>query len=301
VLNIFDIFRCNRNNTFFPVINSHKEPLGIIRERHLKKYTYSLYGKDLLRNPSAHKKLKDFITWIPIAEINTPAEKILEMFSLNEDIEGILIVDNMHYAGFLSAQSLLRILNKKNLAVARDQNPLTKLPGNSQIYEYLSRSLTQQRTHHTFIYFDLDNFKPFNDKYGFRQGDRILLLFAELLKKKNNAAGQFIAHIGGDDFFMGYRSVPLTEVKKAVLELINTFKHEVESFYHPEDLQNGYIISKDREGNRKEFPLLTVSAVILEVPASHNGISTENISMLLAQSKKAAKRSEDKIYIANMT
>ena len=78
-----------------------------------------------------------------MAEIHTPIEKILEIYSLNENIEGIIITNNQKYLGFLSAQSLLKVLNDKNLAIARDLNPLTKLPGNTLIHEYVTAGSAQ--------------------------------------------------------------------------------------------------------------------------------------------------------------
>lgn len=300
ILDIFDIFRQNKDKSFFPVIHQNGEPLGIIHENHLKNYTYSRYGKDLLRNPSSRKTIQDFITTIPITDLNTPVEKILEIFSLNEHIEGILIVENMKYAGFLSAHSLLKVLNEKNLENARDQNPLSKLPGNRQIYEYVSHALAEQQANHVFIYFDFDHFKPFNDTYGFRQGDRVILLFSELLNKYGTIGRQFIGHIGGDDFFMAYENTPLTEVNQHVVQLVQQFQHEAESFYSPEDIRKGYIVAKDREGRRRQFPLLTVSAVMLEIPQKHSEITLDKISHLLGQAKKKAKTSPEKIHLITL-
>ncbi|MBD3305443.1 EAL domain-containing protein [candidate division KSB3 bacterium] len=300
ILNLFDIFRRHKEKMFFPVVNAANEPVGIIREHDLKKYTYSLYGKDLLRNPSSRKSLKDFITKIPIAEVSTPVEQILEIFSLNEHVEGILIVDKMRqYIGFLNAQSLLKVLHEKKLTLARDQNPLTQLPGNSQIYEYISQALTERQTTHAFVYFDFDNFKPFNDIYGFRQGDRIILLFADLLKK-HTTGGQFIGHVGGDDFFMAFSNMPIERVEKDVARLVEQFRREAESFYNPLHIRKGYILSKDREGNMREFKLLTVSAVILEIPSHHSNLSPESISSILARAKKDVKNSEKRTYIAQI-
>ena len=67
-------------------------------------------------------------------------------------------------------------LSEKNIAIARDQNPLTKLPGNTLITAYISETLNDLENTYVYVYFDFDNFKPFNDSYGFRIGDRAILL-----------------------------------------------------------------------------------------------------------------------------
>lgn len=82
-----------------------------------------------------------------------------------------------------------------------NQNPLTKLPGNNSIYQYISGLLEETELGHYLVYFDMNNFKAFNDKYGFRQGDRALLKFSEILGRFSGEF--FIAHIGGDDFLRG--------------------------------------------------------------------------------------------------
>lgn len=68
----------------------------------------------------------------------------------------------MRYAGFLSASSLLKIINEKNIETARDQNPLSGLPGNTVIYEYVSNAMEDLKSFH-FVYFDFDHFKAYND------------------------------------------------------------------------------------------------------------------------------------------
>ena len=175
-LTVCERFREQKNNTFFPVVNSNYEPTGIIRENSFKDYTYSKFGRELLRNPSFGRDLSKFVNKFPVADVHIPVEKILEIYShYSNAIEGIIIVEDMKYAGFLSAPALLKILNEKNLSAARDQNPLTKLPGNTRIYEYISEALQNREEQYALIYFDFDHFKPYNDKYGFRNGDRVIV------------------------------------------------------------------------------------------------------------------------------
>lgn len=297
---VFARFRTEKDRNFLPVVDKEDQPVGIIRENDLKEYVYSAYGRDLLMNKSVGKSLKSFVTPCAVVDIHTDAEKILHAFSASETDDGVVVVDNLRYLGVLGAKSLLDILNEKNIQVARNQNPLTKLPGNGPIGEYLHRSMAADtRELVSFVYFDFDNFKPYNDKYGFRQGDRAILLFADILKKEVADKGHFIGHIGGDDFFAGFVGSDFEKNHKRVKKVNRLFKEEVEDFYSPEDRERGYIEAKSREGELRRFPLLTVSAAIVEVNASccaHP--DAEGVSALIADLKKLAKQAPDKVAVA---
>jgi diguanylate cyclase (GGDEF)-like protein len=291
---VFEIFRTNKNNTFFPVVNGHDEPIGLIKERDLKEFVYSRYGKDLLLNKAAGKTLLDFIAKCSIAEINMKVEKILEYFSMDEFSEGVLLTENGIYIGFLSARSLLKVLNEKNIAVARDQNPLTKLPGNTLINEFIEQALRDREKRYIIVYFDFDYFKAFNDKYGFRQGDRAILLFSDILKITSTGNRFFAGHIGGDDFFAGFiiEEENILQTNNLIENIINKFANDVISLYDLEHREKGYIISTDREGNIKQFPFMTVSAAIINIPAEEINMTAEGLSHAIADLKKSAKHSE---------
>lgn len=297
---VFARFRDAKNHNFLPVVDNAGEPLGLIRERDLKEFTYSTYGKEIICNKNFGYKISHFIARVPIADIHTPAEKILEIFSANANSEGVIIVENMKYAGFLGAHALLKVINEKNLAFARDQNPLSKLPGNGVIHGLVTEALADAEAAYSFVYFDFDNFKPFNDKYGFRQGDRAILLFAEILIREARSAGAQIGHVGGDDFFACFKGMDDEDVAALVSAIGLQFKYEVESFYEVKDREAGFIESHDREGNSRRFALLTVSAAILDLPVSHGPSTVEEIGWLIAELKKGAKLSPDKLCRASL-
>lgn len=297
---VFNYFLENKNFSFCPITTPNNEPVGIVRERDIKAFAYSLYGRQLLKNKSTAKSLRDFIVRCPIVDINTRAEQMLEIFSMEDDAEGIILVEDMQYIGFLSTKSLLRIINEKNLAAARDQNPLTKLPGNTVIHAYVSEGLAQSLDHYALVYYDFDNFKPYNDKYGFRRGDKAILLFAEILRRHFSHERCMIGHIGGDDFFLGFKNVPFEEAYQQAKAVISEFTESVKELYDETDRLNGYIESKDREGNPKRFPLLTVSAAMLVIAGEKSQSSMEEVSMILAEMKKMSKSNSDKITAATV-
>ncbi len=295
IIDMFQIFKKNKKNSFFPVVNKDNEPLGIIQEESLKDYTYSPFGKEILMNKSIKKKLREFIVRNSISEINTRIEKILSLFTLDENSEGIIITKDGKYIGFLGAKALLKAIHEKNIELAMNQNPLSKLPGNNSIYQYLSQVLEEINMEHFLIYLDLNCFKSFNDKYGFRQGDRALLIFSEILKKFSKDL--YIGHIGGDDFFLGYKShgYDYEETMKIVMQILDDFSSEAVSLYNDEDRKKGYIVSLNREGFLLKFQLLSACAVILHIPKHPIQISIDEISLIIAELKNLVKKNNDKI------
>jgi EAL domain-containing protein (putative c-di-GMP-specific phosphodiesterase class I)/GGDEF domain-containing protein len=292
---LFSRFSNAGDHVFFPVVDQVGHPLGIVHERDLKHFAYSKYGRELMRNPRRTFNLARFIRPCAFASLNASTEKILEIFSAHQSGEGILILEDSKYTGFLHASALLQILNEKNIKLARDQNPLSKLPGNILIHEYVSDAIANEAEAFHFAYLDFDNFKPFNDKYGFRIGDRAIQMFAEILRSAFSREACFIGHVGGDDFFVGFRNtdsnVVMTELKAA----FEKFCRDVESLYSEEDRAKGYINGQTRGGRHKRFPLLAVSGVAVWKQHGVKLANTDALSLLIAEGKKEAKRSAEKL------
>ena len=254
----------NSDISIVPIVNSLGETLGVLQEDTLKHFLYSPYGMSLINNEFTEKtKLKNLMTPCSSTDLSSDIATIIELFSNNPESVGILITKNSRYLGFLSARAIITIMNEQNIVYAREQNPLTKLPGNIAIERYLSH-LPEENS--LLCYFDLDNFKAYNDNYGFRNGDRVIMLFADLLRQ-TLPVEFFKAHIGGDDFFVAveFRKKDQMRCIEAIKEIIAKFAEDVKAFYKNEDVVAGHISAKDREGNIKEFDLL--SAPILKISA----------------------------------
>lgn len=301
ILPVIDRFRKEEKASFLPVVNRHEEPVGVIRDTAFKAYIYSKFGRQLLENPSFGKDISRFVSRIPIADIHSSVEKLIQTYAQYNNNEGLIMVDDMKYVGVLSTKALLKLINEKNLTLARNQNPLTRLPGNTMIHEYFSESLGDVSRVFYLIYFDFDNFKPYNDLYGFRNGDRQILMFADLLRNAGMSENRFIGHVGGDDFFMGIKGADRKDVISEMGKLAQTFKKNAESFYDRESMARGFILAKDREGVSRQIPLMTVSVAILELPeAVERNCTIEDAGNIIAQLKKEAKTSESGITHASI-
>lgn len=296
---VLALLRAGRAYPFIPVVNAADEPRGLIQEADIKSLIYLPFGQDLLRNKAVNNQLKNFLRRCPVADLHSRLDHLVAMIAEDDDkTAGVIITKNGKYYGFLTTSSLLKISNEIRMREAEDQNPLTRLPGNLSVTAFVSDAACESEADRCFCYVDFDNFKPFNDIYGFRMGDRALLMFSELIKRMPTSHRDFVGHIGGDDFFIGIRNLPVSDILKIMANLRGEFRHQAESLYDPEHRQAGIIFAKDRYGQEKQFPLLNCSIAILHMP---KGVSVENQELLVRQIaalKKDAKSSPGGIAAA---
>lgn len=176
-----------------------------------------------------------------------------------------------------------------------DANPLTKLPGNLSIESRIETALAAKRPL-AVLYVDLNQFKAYNDVYGYDQGDKVIKALARVLVDQIRSGGSdFIGHIGGDDFIILSTPRLMEEVAGRVC---TAFDAIVPSFYSEEDNARGCIQATDRQGNKREFPLLSVSVGIC-----HNKDrelkNFAHIAHLGAELKKAAKAKPGSAYVVD--
>ena len=183
---------------------------------------------------------------------------------------------------------------------SRDQNTLTRLPGNILIQEYLQAAVADTPANYHFAYLDFDHFKPFNDKFGFRTGDRAILMCADILRTAFAREGRFVGHVGGDDFFIGFRNADAQAAVTEIRDALAKFSRDVESLYPEEDRRNGYINSVSRDGKSQRFSLLSISGAILHKDAKRKLPSMDNLSALIAEAKRAAKQAPEKLVRVNV-
>ena len=298
---VVDYFKTNRDFPYVPIINRKDEPVGILAESKIKEYLYSPYGISLLLRESTDEesRLKNLMFLCPSIDINSDISMIIELFSNNNNSHGILITKHSKYYGFLSSSSIIKAMNEENLILARDQNPLTKMPGNRVVESYISEAM-ESSAPVLLCYFDLDNFKAFNDAYGFRNGDRIIQLFADMLTKKL-VSSFFKGHIGGDDFFVSQKMQEESEVSiEAIQNIITLFEAYAKEFYSQKDKKRGYILAKDRDGVEKKFPFLTVSAAIVLVNIKGKSKHLQAVNETLAVQKKVAKKEKKHMSISSL-
>lgn len=301
ISSVVEYFQKNPDVEIITVTNSNNEPIGILEENKIKEFIYSPFGRSLMRNSSIKKsKLKSLIQPCGITDINCDMSTNIELFSNNPESIGIIITDNSKYYGFLSARAIITIMNEQNLLHAREQNPLTKLPGNSMIEKYISE-VSKNKNFYILCYYDLNHFKAFNDVYGFRNGDRAIQLFADIIRK-NLSQEFFKAHIGGDDFFVAieFKEEYEKEYLNDITKILQKFADDVRELYLKDDKDKGYIISMDRDKKEKKFPLLDASAATLIVRDTSSNRSIESINDILSIQKKVAKNDKSNLSASTL-
>ena len=185
-------------------------------------------------------------------------EDIINNLAIGFDYYIIKPVDSQYI--YYVIRNLIKLINNN-----RTVSPLTGLPGNIQIENELTRRLIKQEGF-CVMYLDLDNFKAYNDTYGFLKGDEVIKLTADIIIRnirKNKNAGEFIGHIGGDDF------IAITDIKnveKLCNSIITDFDESIKSLLSKEDIERGFFEVPNRRGIIEQFPLTTISigVVIIE-------------------------------------
>ena len=175
-------------------------------------------------------------------------------------------------------------------------HPTTRLPGTVQIERDMFDRMGRNEAF-AVCYADLDHFKEFNDRYGYNNGDSVILLVSRMLRDlvRALAPGGFVGHIGGDDFIF---NVSVEDLEQTCDEVIQLFDELIPYQYTEDDPRAGYFLGKDRRGSVHRIPLMTLSIGIVtnqELAFSH----TAQISELAAEMKTYAKSLPGSLYVVD--
>lgn len=196
------------------------------------------------------------ITPIIIVSSNFNKEHRIEI--LKESVEYYIKKPvNAQYL-YYTIKNLGRLIN-----INRRISPLTGLPGNVQIHAELKKRIANNEEF-SVLYLDLDNFKAYNDVYGFLKGDEIIKFTADTIIRcihSHVSNGSFVGHIGGDDFIA---IIPILHCDNVCESIIANFDAEVIKFFTEEDAEKGYIEVANRKGVIEEFPLTSISIGVVE-------------------------------------
>jgi diguanylate cyclase (GGDEF)-like protein len=181
---------------------------------------------------------------------------------------------------------------------ARDVNvhPTTRLPGTAQIERDFGERMAAGKRF-AVCYADLDNFKEFNDRYGYNCGDSVIYLTSRILRDvvRSLSIGGFVGHIGGDDFIF---NVPLEDLEECCDEIIQLFDELIPYQYTLEDRKAGYFLGRDRRGTVHRIPLMTLSIGVV-TNFSQDFSHTAQVSELAAEMKTYAKTLPGSKYVVD--
>ncbi len=192
------------------------------------------------------------------------------------------------------------LLTRIGLAEARmirvfDNNPLSKLPGNTSILRAMQKAIDADESF-AVCYIDIDNFKPFNDRYGFSQGDDVILMVARIAVNVIDELareGSFVGHVGGDDYVFIVKEKHVTEVCERILSNFEVVRNMI---LPAEDVKAGCYIEKDRQGRETVFGLLSLSIAVV-ITGSHHFSHYGEISSIASEVKHFVKQKEGNNYM----
>ena len=288
------------------IIDDDESSLPIFKELFKKENEFKFIGVKTEQIDIALKNIP-FLIIINEDAIDRNASEVCEKIRTDEDnkITPIIVVssnsDRRHRLEVLS-KSVEYYIKKpvdtdylyytvKNLnrllSINRRISPLTGLPGNIQIHAELKKRISKNEEF-SVLYLDLDNFKAYNDVYGFLKGDQIIEFTAQIITQcvhEKFPENSFIGHIGGDDFIA---IVPSLNVDEICQLIIANFDKNVTKFFTDEDIEKGYIEVANRKGIIEQFALTSISigVVIVEKGRFSNILEIGDVG---AQVKHIAK------------
>lgn len=290
---VMHLFQHNSELTILPLVDNQIATGIVFRDRFFSKLFSSRYGLELY----GKKPIKLFVSKSPLSfEHDTPIESVsLQLTATTENDPAFVITNRGEYFGIGTLLDLLEEITRQQINNAKHANPLTLLPGSVPVNEYINRLLAEKKPF-AVAYFDLDNFKPFNDVYGYSAGDDIIKAVADTLTRRIINGSGLVGHIGGDDFIVVYICDDWLE---CCTDVLVSFQTLVPGYYNETDQKAGGIHSENRVGEKCFFPMISLSVGIVDPESSRFCQSHVDIADLAAGAKKKAKKIDGNSYFIN--
>mgnify|MGYP001766071867 CR=1 FL=1 len=281
---VFARFEADPELDVLPVVQG-LQPVGLINrhsmiDRFARPFRKELFGR---------KSCELFMDHAPlIVDQHATIQELAMMLAVAPKhylFDGFIVTGEGAYLGVGSSHDLMATITEMQLSAARYANPLTQLPGNVPINEHVDRMLSSACPF-VAAYIDIDDFKPYNDTFGYRRGDDVIQMLARLLCEASDEQLDFVGHIGGDDFFVIFRSA---DWEMRCWQVIASFAEAVRNLLGVDErLQGGYMAENRRgELSFQSMPTLSIGAVRIG-PGDCD--SHREVAAAASQAKKQAKK-----------
>jgi diguanylate cyclase (GGDEF)-like protein len=274
-----------------PVVDDGRA-VGIInRSTFLEEHVIGMNGFAFHINHS--RKMRDLMVAVKL-ELETSvsikdAAQAIQSQEVDIRVDNICVTRNGIYHGVVDVNRFISAITDINLTLAKGANPLTGLPGNESIQREINERL-QTGEGFDIAYIDIDNFKPYNDYYGFQRGDVVIKSIGEIITAVIRSSGAglscFCGHIGGDDFIIITGAHHSEYVASQVISALETY---LPRFHGDQDFAARRYSALNRKGELETFELLSVSIGIVNTrltPVS----SYAQLASISTEVKKAAKK-----------
>ena len=283
-LSAVDMFKFDEKLHAIPVLDDALRPIGLLRSMHVLKRSSERFFMDIHAH---HSCLKLMDSNPLIFDVSASLRSMSEAIANLDDslmVDGFVVTQDGAYFGSGRTSDLLKAVSDLQVNSARYANPLTLLPGNVPIDSHIDALIKEGQAFVVAVW-DIDNFKPFNDVYGYRCGDDIIKFTAQTLLQAIEPAIDFVGHIGGDDFLMVLCS---TDWQIRLQRVCTDFDAGVREFFSTEHLQSGGYTTANRQNQPTFHPLPTISAgvICVECCAFEN---SRALATALIEPKKVAK------------
>ena len=254
------LFKSNPNITGIPIVNSDSITLGIVMNSNFFSKVGTQYGWSIFMKRPVHLVMDSTPLVVDYYISLDKVSKIVISREEDKLYDYIIVEKDNKYYGVVPVISLLEKTMQFEVNVAKYSNPLTGLPGNVVIEDSISKLILEKKEF-SLLYFDINDFKAFNDTYGFENGDRILSFTASIIQKHTSLyKDSFLGHIGGDDFVA---IIPGHDAYDLCQNIIDEFDSKISDFYNEDDIQRGYIQSFNRNNNEENYPIMSISIGIV--------------------------------------
>jgi diguanylate cyclase (GGDEF)-like protein len=286
IAEVLEAFRAQANLNSLAVLNEQQQPIGIVHRNSLASALLKPFATDLFARKPISRLMSDDFLVVEQSHSLQHVSRLLTSRARQRIEEDFIITEHGFYLGLGRVIDVLKLITELKIQQARHANPLTLLPGNVPIQQCLTR-LLQQAREAMICYVDIDNFKPFNDIYGYAKGDEVLLCLGQCLSARVDPSYDFVGHIGGDDFLLVLGS---SDWRQRLHNLQEDFQSQCRRFYRPEHLQAGSFSSHNRQGQHQEFPLLSLSLGVVHLrPEACAHLNANQLADLASQAKHHAK------------
>ncbi len=227
---------------------------------------------------------------LPVIMLTAKSDVVDKVTGLKGGANDYIVKPFNHEELLLRVTNLLEATRRE-----REANPLTGLPGNLAIEREIQSRLATGADF-ALMYIDIDRFKSFNDHYGYARGDRAISFLAGVLVScahKHGAGGDFVGHVGGDDFVLATGVETCDELARHVVE---DFDAGVPALHDAEDAQRGWLEVENRAGARERFPLISLTVAL--IPGVHGRFThPAELSDTLAELKKYGKATPRSVVV----
>jgi diguanylate cyclase (GGDEF)-like protein len=281
---VFSRFEADGSLEVLPVVDRGR-PVGLISRHNMidrlaRPFRRELYGR---------KTCEQFMDPAPlVVDQSATVQELAMMLSLaprHHILDGFIITEDGLYIGVGSSHDLMATITEMQISAARYANPLTQLPGNVPINEHIDRMLVSGNGF-VVAYIDVDNFKPYNDTYGYRRGDDVIQLLGRLICDEVDVRRDFVGHIGGDDFFVVFQS---DDWELRSWQIVRNFAESISALVAAEDYTRGGYMAENRKGEIVFQPLPTLSIGVVQIQPGDCDTHRE-VAAVASEAKKQAKK-----------